>query len=214
MAVPWWMGFILFIIVGERLELSKFLPVTAEQKKGLYLFLSMYVLGIILPFHGVGTYFSGASLVLISLWLMRFDIVSINLKRDHLVKYTGVVLLCGYVSLLFTGIFLFALKGLANQYDIVLHTFFLGFAFLMIFAHGPIILPSVIGFAVRPFHKLLYGPPVLLLLSLIVRILADLYIVPVSLQLVSGYFSAAAILLYFITLIYLVQRAIRNATSV
>ena len=32
---PWRMGFILFIIVGERLELSKFLPVTRQNKNVL-----------------------------------------------------------------------------------------------------------------------------------------------------------------------------------
>jgi hypothetical protein len=37
-----------------------------------------------------------------------------------------------------------------------IHTFFLGFVFSMIFAHGPIILPGVLGISIKPYHPLLY----------------------------------------------------------
>ncbi len=37
-AVPWWMAFLLFTIVPERLELSKFLPVTNGNKNLLLMF--------------------------------------------------------------------------------------------------------------------------------------------------------------------------------
>ena len=45
--------------------------------------------------------------------------------------------------------------------------------FSMIFAHGPIILPSITGFAM-PFQQLFYGHLVLLHLSLLLRIAGDL----------------------------------------
>jgi hypothetical protein len=43
LAFPWWVGFVLYIITAERLELMKFLPVSKFQKKkylphGLYYF--------------------------------------------------------------------------------------------------------------------------------------------------------------------------------
>src|SRR5687768_9428188 len=41
LAFPWWVGFILFIILSERLELMKFLPVSKSKKK---LFVSFLIL--------------------------------------------------------------------------------------------------------------------------------------------------------------------------
>ena len=72
-----------------------------------------------------------------------------------------------------------ALALLAGQqaagplYDAMLHTFFLGFVFGMIFGHAPVIFPAVLG---RPlsYGPHFYGHVVLLHASLGVRILADL----------------------------------------
>jgi hypothetical protein len=211
MALPWWMAFLLFTIVSERLELSKFLPVTAKHKALLVAFLILFVVGIIIPFHSTGNYLSGASLILISIWLLRHDVIRINLRKKGLTKYSGIALLCGYVSLLLTGVFMVALPAVVFAYDVVVHTFFLGFVFCMIFAHGPIILPGVVGFMVKPYHDFLYVPLTLLTSSLALRIAADLNVVSSSFQLVSGYISAASILLYFATLVTVLARSQRHA---
>src|SRR5688572_8995126 len=70
MAFPWWMGFILLVIVGERLELSKFLPVTRMNKNVLMGFLFLFLAGLIVPFHGIGRYMSAAGLVFVAIWLL------------------------------------------------------------------------------------------------------------------------------------------------
>ena len=90
LAFPWWMAFLLFTIVGERLELSKFLPVTKINKNVLMSFLGIFLMGVLLPFHSYGAYFSGISLILISAWLIRFDVVRITIKKKGLTRFTGI----------------------------------------------------------------------------------------------------------------------------
>ncbi len=214
MAFPWWMGFILFIIVGERVELSKFLPVTKRHKIILVSFMSLFFIGLFVPFHGIGKYISGAALGLIALWLMRHDVISIAIKKEGLTRFSGVALLMGCISLLFTGLFLISLPDIPFAYDAIVHTFFLGFAFTMIFAHGPIILPGVLGLNVKPYHPLLYVPLITLVLSLVLRLLGDTSVLPLAVRLWSGWFSVSSILLYFMLLITFTIRNARYAKTV
>lgn len=200
MAFPWWMGFLLFVIVGERIELSKFLPVTKRDKNILILLLSIFLFGLVLPFHGVGKYLSGICLVLIALWLLRHDVISIGLKKDGLFRFSAIALFAGCIMLMLTGIFILALPDLPFAYDAIVHTFFIGFTFSMIFAHGPIIIPGVLGIKVKPYHPFLYVPVCLSLLSLLVRLMADIQFLPYVFRSWSGWISTFSILLYFTTL--------------
>nr|HPH47272.1 hypothetical protein [Chryseolinea sp.] len=214
MAFPWWLGFILFVIIGERIELSKFLPVTKQHKIMLVSFMSLFLIGLCLPFHGIGKYISGTALAMIAIWLMRHDVISIALKKDGFTRFSGTALLIGYISLLFTGLFLISLPDIPFAYDAIVHTFFLGFAFSMIFAHGPIILPGVLGFNVKPYHPLLYLPLTTLVLSLVLRLLGDIYVIPLAVRLWSGWISVSSILLYFMLLITFTIRNARYAKTV
>ena len=56
-----------------------------------------------------------------------------------------------------------------RAYDAELHAIFLGFVMSMIFAHAPVIVPSVLGRPL-PFRSYLYVPLVLLHVSLILRL--------------------------------------------
>jgi hypothetical protein len=208
MVFPWWMGFLLFTIISERLELSRFLPVSKAQKNWLYLFLALFVIGLLIPFHGAGTVVTGFALIFMSVWLMRYDVIRITLKKEGLARYTAVALLTGYVALLLNGLFIIALKEATYAYDIVVHTFFLGFVFAMIFAHGPIILPGVLGLTVKPYHPLFYLPLVSLMTSLLIRIAADASIIPIVYRALSGWISMGSIILYFLFMIIFTLRSV------
>lgn len=210
-AFPWWMGFLLLTIVSERLELSRFLPVPSRARQVLFAFLCLFVAGLVIPFHGPGTYLSAAALILISMWLMRYDIIRINLKKKGLTRFTGYALSCGYVALLMDGIFLLTFPNVVFAYDAVVHTFFLGFVFAMVFAHGPIILPGVLGITAKPYHPFLYVPLVVLMSSVLVRVSADSGLIPERYRMVSAWWSAGAIFVYFATLATLTIRNIRHA---
>jgi len=199
-AFPWWMGFVLFTIVGERMELSKFLPVSNRAKAILMTLLAFFPLGVLLPFHHTGKYFSGIALIGISVWMMRNDVIQIGLRKEGLVKYSSFALLLANSFLLLEGIFLVVLPNTLYAYDILVHVFFVGYGITMIFAHGPIILPAVLGLKDKPYHPALYVCVILLHSSLLFRIVADSLMLNQGRK-YSGAITGIAILLYFITLI-------------
>ncbi|GCC53428.1 hypothetical protein SanaruYs_36720 [Chryseotalea sanaruensis] len=210
-AFPWWMAFVLLTVCSERLELSKFLPVSRLAKKIFIFFLMTFIAGIALPFHLGGNYVAGLALVGIALWLMRYDVISITLKKKGLQAFTARALLAGYVALILTGIFLISLNNTSYSYDSIVHTFFLGFAMAMIFAHGPLILPGLLGWLVKPFHALFYLPLSLLFVSLLIRLLANANLIAFAYRIYSGWLSVTAILLYFVFMLTFMVKGIRHA---
>jgi hypothetical protein len=173
-AVPWWMGFILFTIVGERLELSKFLPTPKLAKNVLVWLLGLFFIGMLLPFHGSGNWLMGVSVILISFWLLHFDMAKIASKKANQFKYIGIGLRVGYVWLTLNGIVLCFLDYHSFHYDLYLHTFFLGFTFSMIWAHAPIILPLVLNIKQNPYHPILWIGWAVFQISLLGRVLSTL----------------------------------------
>lgn len=209
-AVPWWIAFILLIITSERLELMKFLPVKNRHRRILYCLLAGVLAGCIhiLPYHHI---ILGSSLIAISLWLLKFDLIRITLGKTGLTRYVAFALLSGYLSLFVSGTLLL-LSGNSALYDSLVHSFFIGFAFSMIFAHGPIILPGVMGISVKPYHRILYAWLFLLNSSWIIRgifLSAGL----MEGRRYSGILTAIAILAYFASLAVLTARALRLKTG-
>lgn len=211
MAFPWWMAFVLLTVCSERLELSKFLPVSSLARRIFIFFLLTFIAGIALPFHLGGNYVAGLALVGIALWLMRYDIISITLKKEGLQAFTARALLAGYVALVLTGIFLISLNNTSYSYDSIVHTFFLGFTMAMIFAHGPLIIPGLLVWQAKPFHKLFYLPLSLLFVSLLIRLLANANLIAFSYRLSSAWLSVTAILLYFMFMLTFMVKATRHA---
>jgi hypothetical protein len=210
LAFPWWAAFALFIIAAERLELMKFLPVSSMDKRVFIFILLGFVVGVLFSFHGAGNVICGLALIGTSLWLLRNDLIGINLKKKNMPKYVAISLLTGYVALLLTGIFFFVLSDQWLNYDIIVHSFFIGFVFSMIFAHGPMILPGIMGISVTPFNKILYVWLSLLQVSWIVRIFADV-LMQMEIRKVSGLLSAIAIVGYFVTMAVLTIKSQRHA---
>jgi hypothetical protein len=202
----WWMGFILFTITAERLELSRFLPVSRQQKLLLLLLLALFPLGIILPHHSVaGQYVVGMSLAGIAMWMLRNDVIRIGLRKEALRKFSAVALFSGNLALLLSGVLVALSSGNVYAYDSFVHTFFLGYVFSMIFAHGPIILPGVLGLSAKPYHPALYIWLMTLLASLLLRLTANT-LLEVNLRKISGLISALCIMFYFVTLVVQVVR--------
>lgn len=166
----WWIGFLLFIIVGERLELSQFLPVPSWSKKVLGALLGLFFIGLILPFHGAGNEVMGMAVLLISAWLLIFDMAKVAAKKKAQFRYIGIGLRVGYLWLGAQGLILLLMENHPLFYDLVLHTFFLGFTFSMIWAHAPIIFPTIFGIRETPYHRILWWPWILFQVTLLGRI--------------------------------------------
>ena len=204
LAVNWWIGFLLLTITGERIELTKFLPRKELKSKILITGNAIFLLGILMPFHTFGRYISVLGLAITAIGLFQFDIARKSVKKEGLTRFSALGLLSGYVWLLITGFLLLLLTEHPFGYDAALHAFFLGFVFSMIFAHGPIILPGVVGINFKPYHPVLYLWLAILQLTLAVRIIADFSMLP-ELRRITGMVNGIGILAYFVTLMVLVR---------
>ena len=186
------------------------LPVSKSKKNLFVVFLILFVVGVLISFHGIGNIIAGISLICISLWLMRNDLIGITIRKNDLPKFVAISLLAGYTALLLAGILFVTFSNEWLAYDAIVHTFFIGFVFSMIFAHGPIILPGVLGSSIKPFHKILYLWLFLLHSSWLLRIFGDAF-VNLPLRRMSGALSAVAILAYLITLFLTLRMQFKNA---
>jgi hypothetical protein len=125
--------------------------------------------------------------------------------------YTGLLLLCGYGWLLLSGLLMAFGEPVGFMYDAAVHSFFVGFVFLMVFAHGPIIIPGILGAPIKPFRKGLYAWFVLLTVSLAVRLGADLLFM-VETRKWAGLVNGLTILGFFVnmgTLVVLEMRKLK-----
>jgi hypothetical protein len=211
-AAMWWIAFLFFTILGERLDLSKYLMIKKWQKILLVSFLALYIIGILMPFHGSGGYITGISLIGSALWLFRYDMAKKSLIKDGQHYYSGIVLLTGYAWLIICGL-LFAWGAYSGLfYDASLHSFFLGFAFSMIFAHAPIILPGVLKLQINIFNRFLYVWFILLQLSLLIRI-ASVFNPYIFSKQIGGLLNGIAILGFILNIIVNVVYAKRISAS-
>jgi hypothetical protein len=175
--VPWWAGFLVLTIVGERLELAALGRLTRPGRVGFGALTALLLAGLSLDAAdaGAGIRLAGAALLGYALWLGRFDIARRTLRRPGLPRFVALALLPGYVWLAVGGA-LWLRDGAAvagPMHDAELHTIFLGFVFSMIFGHAPVIFPGVLGVAI-PFRRVFYGHLALLHAGLVLRIVGDL----------------------------------------
>jgi hypothetical protein len=172
--VPWWTGFLVVTILGERLELAALSRLTTT---GRFTFAVQTVLLIVGLVSGGrrGAQLLGVALVAFSLWLLRFDISRHTVKRPGLPRFVAVSLLIGYGWLLLGGVLWlrYGLDVAGPSRDAELHAVFVGFVFSMIFGHAPVIFPAVLGVAI-PFRRLFYVHLALLHVGVALRVSGDL----------------------------------------
>ena len=196
--VPWWIGFLVLTIAGERLELSRMQPHAPWTRRlflGLVLLLGVGLLVSIGRPDG-GFRVLGAGLAAIALWLLAFDVARRTVRGTGLPRFVAVCLLVGYAWLAVGGglALFYGNPGAGFLYDAVLHAVFVGFVFSMIFGHAPIIFPSVLGLSI-PYRRGFYVHVGFLHAGLLVRVVGDLASAE-TLRAAGGWLNAGAILLF------------------
>ncbi|HSM57039.1 MAG TPA: hypothetical protein VK879_12880 [Candidatus Sulfomarinibacteraceae bacterium] len=199
--VPWWVAFLVLTIAGERLELARVLLWGRRPRLFFIAAVGAFVAGLLLSLlaFGPGLRLAGAGLLLLGLWLLRFDTARRTIRQSGLTRFIAACLLPGYIWLGFGGLLWLYYGGqfLAGPaYDAMLHTIFLGFVFSMIFGHAPVIIPAVLRVRV-PYRPVYYVHLALLHLSLVLRVAGDLTVTQ-GMRQWGGLLNEAAIILFLL----------------
>lgn len=222
----WWMSFVLFGLIGQRLELAQRIRLNTPPFKVLGAFMLVVLLGQVLMATGHllipenmdiyidaivdprlkwGMRIAGVGMVLTAAWLLRYDAAWATMKQGGVAGYMSFCLISGYVWLGISGIFSLVFGGLVSgvRYDALLHSFFVGFVFFVLFAHGPAIFSSSFGLRF-PNTKWLMGVAVFLHLGLAARMAGDL-LRQLELKNIGGLMNSLATL-FFLGIVFSVVR--------
>ncbi len=220
--VFWWIGFLVLTIAGERLELSRLLPQSAQKCTGFAAAATLFLLGLAVTsfYSGLGEGLAGLGLVAVATWLAIYDVARRTVSGTGLTRFVAVCLLSGYLWLGVAGILAAAYGaflplihgepaaqwalGSGANYDATLHALFLGFVFAMIFGHAPIIFPAVLGVRIV-YSRRFYIHLLVLQISVLGRIAGDLFS-DWTLRRWSGLLSAFAIILFFSQTVFAIRR--------
>lgn len=175
--VPWLAGFLLFTILGERLELARVALLTRGSLRFFAVAGGLLAGGLVLTAVSgrpapVGVRLAGAGLVALALWGARYDVARRTVRIAGVTRFMAVCLLAGYAWLLIGGITWLVAGDLGRSvatYDMALHAVFLGFVMSMIFGHAPVIVPAVLGVRL-PFRRGFYGHLAVLHVALLLRL--------------------------------------------
>ncbi len=198
----WWLAFLVLTIAAERLELSRLLSPPRSSQLTFILATALIIIGVVrAELAGAAAPFSGVGLLAVTVWLVRHDIALRTIRLSGQARFSAACLLAGYFWLGLAGlVLLVAPPGTtAFSYDAAVHAIAIGFVLSMIFGHAPIILPAVIGLRVR-YSAAVYVPLVLLHLSVLLRIAADLF-EQVEMRIISGPVTIVAFAGYAVTLL-------------
>jgi len=176
--VPWLAGFLVFTILGERLELARVALLSRTSVRAFTAGAVVFGAGLVvcvLPGRAgpVGIRIAGIGMLMLAIWAAGYDVARRTVKVAGVTRFMAVCLLAGYVWLLITGLLWLVIGDVGRSvavYDACLHAVFLGFVMSMIFGHAPVIVPSVLRVPL-PFHRLFYVHLAVLHVALVVRLL-------------------------------------------
>ncbi|GAB4578071.1 MAG: hypothetical protein Fur0022_08040 [Anaerolineales bacterium] len=207
-AVPWWMGFLILTIAGERLELGRLAQYSRAVLAMFIGAVGVLVAGWVVSLGSleVGVRVSGAGMVGLAVWLLRYDVARKTIRKPGLTRFIAVCMLAGYGWLAVGGVLALTLGGVTGGalYDAWLHALFLGFVFSMIFGHAPIIFPAILGRMIR-FSARFYLHLGVLHLSLLWRLGGDLFeLFPIRRW--GGMLNGVALLIFLVNMGWAVWR--------
>jgi len=200
-----WMAFLVLTIGGERLELSRVLHPAPGQLRIFSLIAAALAVGALLSIVNLnwGARLSGLSLLGLSLWFLKNDLATRNIRHPNpLTRYIASCLFAGFIWLGIGGALQLYFGALfaGPYYDAALHTVFVGFVISMIFGHAPIIFPAILGAPVT-YRPAFYIHLALLHLSLLIRLLGDLTN-QFDIRRWGGFLNELAILLFLVATLY------------
>ncbi len=211
--LPAGIGFLVLTILAERLELSRLVPKPAWARALFAALAALYLLSTLLHLltPALAAPLTGLALLGLTGWLLRFDIARLTVRQTGLPRFVALCLLAGYgwaalagLGLLLTG----PLVAGQGRSDAIIHALLLGFVMSMVMGHAPIVLPAVARIRVR-FHRGLFGPLVVLNLSVLLRVVGGLgEILP--LRRLAAVMSTVSLLMFVVMMVIAVRLSARE----
>lgn len=171
--VPWLAAFLLATIAGERLELAR-LRIRGRWAEPLLVAANAALVAlcpVTLLWPAVGYPLFGLAVLVLAVWLVRYDVARATIRATGLPRYVAACLLAGYAWLAVAAGVCLLVPGAPSgaAYDAFLHAVFLGFVMSMVMAHAPVILPAVLRRPL-PYRPAMWVPAALLHATLLLRL--------------------------------------------
>lgn len=171
--VPWLAAFLVLVIAGERLELSRLGRLSGRARLTFVATLLPFVAGVALTIlqRDLGLRLGGIGLLGLTAWLATHDLARRTVRMAGVTRFIALCLLIGYAWLAVGGAawLVFGAGPTPGGYDTMLHAIFLGFVMSMVFGHAPVIVPAVLRVPL-PYRPRFYAHLALLHLGLLLRI--------------------------------------------
>lgn len=200
LSLPWWAGFVVLTIAGERAELARI----ESPRMGTHMLrvacalIVAIVAGTLWPAFG-GVLIGAALLVMVGV-LVSTDVARRMIHSTGMPRFAAWSMLAGYAWLALAGGLWLVSSPIQTGpvYDAAIHAVFLGFTMSMIMAHAPMIMPAVLRIAL-PYVPVMYAPLALLHVSLLIRLLGgDAYGLEWALTF-GGILNVAAVIMFMLT---------------
>lgn len=170
---PWLAAFLVLVIAGERLELSRLGELPPRARRTFVAAAAVFLGGVVgtLLVPDLGARAAGIGLLMLTAWLVANDLARRTVRMAGVTRFIALCLLIGYAWLAVAGLGWLAFGAVAagSAYDGVLHALFLGFVMSMVFGHAPVIVPAVLRVPL-PYRPRFYAHLVLLHAGLLLRI--------------------------------------------
>jgi hypothetical protein len=197
--VPWLAAFLVLIIAGERLELSRLGELSRRAQSNFTGAGAVFLGGVVLtiPAPDLGARVAGVGLVLLAAWLASHDLARRTVRMGGITRFIALCLLIGYAWLAVGGVtwVVGGTGGAAAVYDARLHAIFLGFVISMVFGHAPVIIPAVLRVPL-PYERRFHAHLALLHGGLLLRIVGGDVLGVRELWQAGGVVNVVALLLF------------------
>jgi hypothetical protein len=171
--VPWLAAFLVLVIAGERLELSRLGNLSPRARRTFVAAAAVFLGGVVatLAAPDLGARAAGIGLLMLTAWLVTNDLARRTVRMSGVTRFIALCLLIGYAWLGVAGLGWMSFGALAAgpAYDAVLHALFLGFVMSMVFGHATVIIPAVLRVPL-PYRPRFYAHLGMLHVGLLMRI--------------------------------------------